>query len=133
MLRYYTVIFSFFLTSLLIFSCIEDKKVVPPPPNLLEQQQMVALLIDIHILEQQVAETKLSKNIKEDSFLLYREELFLKMGIDSTSYLESHKYYMTQVDKLHEIMTAVSDSIRQMRDNAVDNPTKSSTEKEVEK
>jgi hypothetical protein len=88
----------------------------PPPADLAEPESMVRALVGIHILEQQLAEARVPRKAKTDSFRVYQLEILQAEGLDSARYYRSYAYYSQHPERLQEIMTAVTDSLGKLRE-----------------
>lgn len=88
------------LFSTCLISCNKENK----PENLLNQQKMQELLYELFVVN------GLYSNINQKDSIFLRQtpnQILVKYGLDSTRFIEQHRYYMANV----EIYTQMLDSI----------------------
>lgn len=99
-IHYYIVLF------LVVFACAK-KTEYHKPDNLIPKDKMVDVLYDLSIFQSQVNHNKdpeFNKSIP--TFLKNRH------GIDSAQFVNSNKYYASQIEEYHKMYIKVYDSIR---------------------
>lgn len=92
----------------MLAGCAQKRSV---PEGILPTDKMVSILTDIHELETQVSNLKLTH---DSSTLLYKQQqdsIFKKHQVTDSVYSESFDYYLQQVELLDEIYAAVVDSL----------------------
>lgn len=100
----------FFLGLLLIFffSCIHTDK---PPADIMTKQEMINFLIDLHIVEAKINILSVPPDTVKKFFPEIQDNLFEKHHITDSVYYKSYQYYLTHVDEMEEIYSAVVDSL----------------------
>lgn len=87
------------------------EKVEERPTTVLSEDSMVMLMIDVHLLEAAIAQ----KNLPRDSSLLiydlYAKDLFLKHGLNDSTYKENFNYYATRPAHMLTVYERVVDSL----------------------
>ena len=82
------------------------------PEGVLPQEKMVSFLIDLHIAEARINELNLRRDSAEKFFEIVEDSLFRKNGIESdTVYFNSYEYYLSDVQGMDNIYSAVVDSL----------------------
>lgn len=82
------------------------------PEGILPREEMVSFLIDLHIAEARINELNLRRDSAEKFFRIVEDSLFRKNGIESDSvYFKSYEYYLSDVQGLDDIYSAVVDSL----------------------
>lgn len=92
----------------LFTGCISEVKV---PQDVLTQEEMVGLLIDIHILESQTGQLRISKDSARIVFKHFEDEILGDHKVDSTLYVKSLEFYYSNPKLMEEIYAAVLDSL----------------------
>lgn len=81
----------FVLITVLTVSCGEEEK----PDNLLSEEKMEAILTDVHLLESEVNNLRITDTDSSLAIYLFLEaKLFKKHQIDTTIYRSSFRYYV---------------------------------------
>jgi hypothetical protein len=93
---------------LLLTGCMNKSK---PPEGLIPQDKMISYLIDLHIHETKATSSRMNKDSIRAFFPEVERQLFEKHGIDDSLYLMSFEYYLTEIELMEEIYTAVVDSL----------------------
>jgi hypothetical protein len=97
---------------LLMFAACEQQEVVQKPKGLISEDKMISFLIDLHIAEAKVGYTKVKdRDSLEIIFRNYEQSLFKKHDISDSAYYRSYEYYLADMEKMHEIYSAVVDSL----------------------
>jgi hypothetical protein len=100
---------SFFISLLLLVSCVESKKEIPV--GVISKDTMARVLINVHLAEAKVS----IKNLPPDSSLIYyqilRENIYKKFGINQEKFDKSMSYYTNNVKELDQIYEVVVDSL----------------------
>ena len=110
------------MLSLFLTGCSADGSeggnAVSRPDNLLSEEKMAEAILATQILEAKLVEN--NNGIGQDSSLkLYQEyekKVFAKLGTDSTTYYQSHAYYLTDLETYKKLITTVTDSVEAKRD-----------------
>lgn len=100
-----TILFCF---SLLLFSCAD--KPVQKPDILLDQQVMENILFDIVLLQ---AQNTIKPGEKKD--INSAEYIYTKYNIDSTTYIQNHKYYASDVTNFKKMYNHINDRIKDLK------------------
>ena len=90
---------------LLIFIACSQKKVP------LDQQQFIALLIDMHVADGTLAQTKGYSAENEKKNYAYYNSVFRKYGIDRAEFDSCMRYYSAQTALFSKLYDVVSDSL----------------------
>ena len=98
-------------TLIVVFSCGESEN---KPDKLLPKQKMVEMLIDIHILESEIQNLRLSKDSSQLLYNTFEREIFENSGVDKDLYRTSFAYYLEEVEDMEEIYEIVIDSLNFM-------------------
>ncbi len=111
MIRKPTHRWSLLLLISILGSCTHQKE-AEAPDDLVPPEKMISFLVDLHL-----AEAKMSYGDVRDPDSLeivyrnYERYLFDKYAIEDSTYYQSYKYYLSNMDQLHEIYGAVVDSL----------------------
>ena len=90
----------------LLFGC-QQKEVVPKPDNLIDKEIMVNILYDLSILQAAAnhnTDSSVSKSVPE-----FIKE---KYGIDSLLFVQSNKYYASQIDTYQKMYDEVYSRVK---------------------
>jgi len=104
------------LLIVLLAGCARKQSV---PEGVLPANKMVSILTDIHELESKVGNLKLTY---DSSTLLYKQQqdsIFKKHLVSDSVYTASFDYYLSQVELLDQIYSAVVDSLSLRRNVGV--------------
>lgn len=100
---------SFFISLLLLVSCVETKKEIPA--GIITKDTMARVLINVHLAEAKVS----IRNLPPDSSLIYyqvlKENIYKKFRINQEKFDKSMSYYTNNVKELDEIYEVVVDSL----------------------
>lgn len=101
------------LLLLLAAAGCERPEQVPQPPHLLPKDQLVSLLVQIHLLEARVENSRLSPDSARALYLSQQRELFWRNNVPPTdsTFERSYRYYATHNKDLDEIYAVVLDSL----------------------
>ncbi len=91
-----------------VMSCSKHDKL---PDEYLDKQEMVGFLIDLHLLQSQVQNLRLQNDSAEFTYLVLERELFDEYGYRDSIFYDSYSWYLSHPDQMHEIYTAVVDSL----------------------
>jgi hypothetical protein len=83
------------------------------PAQLLTKEQMVVLLADLHVLEAQVENSRLSNDSARALYLAQQKELIWRREIDDSVFYRSYRYYSIHGKDLDEIYNVVLDTLSQ--------------------
>ena len=91
----------------------ERPEQVPTPPHLLPKDQMVSLLVQIHLLEARVENSRLSPDSARALYLSQQRELFWRSNVPpaDSAFERSYRYYAAHNKDLDEIYAVVIDSL----------------------
>lgn len=96
----------------LTLAACEQQEVVQKPKQLISEDKMISFLIDLHIAEAKVGYAKVKdRDSLEIIFRNYEQSLFKKHDISDSAYYQSYEYYLADMEKMHEIYSAVVDSL----------------------
>ncbi len=105
----------------------ERPEQVPAPPHLLPKDQMVNLLVQIHLLEARVEDSRLTPDSARALYLSQQRELFWRNGVppNDSTFERSYHYYAIHKKDLDEIYAVVIDSLaaRQKKMGGSNSPT----------
>ena len=101
------------LLLLLAASGCERPEQVPQPPHLLPKDQLVSLLVQIHLLEARVENSRLPPDSARALYLSQQRELFWRNNVppNDSTFERSYRYYATHNKDLDEIYAVVIDSL----------------------
>jgi hypothetical protein len=116
-MRIYKVLF--FLPLLFLLSC--KSKV---PAGILGSEEMKSLLIDIHIVDGQLASVPATPDSLFKHSASFYQQVFEQHHTDSTQFAKSFNYYTNQPDQMFEIYDGVYNVIKVKADSAVKVNTK---------
>jgi Domain of unknown function (DUF4296) len=86
------------------------------PAKLLTPGQVTSILTDITLAESVVTMSGLSFQDALSRYDLYERDILRKNGVDSTTYRQSYRYYMSRSEDMEAIFTALNDSLAKRRD-----------------
>jgi hypothetical protein len=86
------------------------------PAKLLAQQQLTSILTEIAVAESVVSLSGLSFQDALARYDRYERDILRRNGVDSTTYRQSYRYYMSNSEDMEAIFAAVNDSITKRRD-----------------
>ncbi len=112
-----------------IIGCVQKdgKEYVKKPANLLSKEKMISFLIDLHLTEAKMSYIGVQKSDSvEMLFRNYEHYLFEKHDIDDSVYYQSYQYYLSHMNQLDEIYSAVVDSLSVL--NSLEKSNEVSTE-----
>ena len=96
--------------SIIISSCSQDDSEGPK----LSKDQMVNIMIEIHLAEGKVSQTRMPLDSSLSYFLYMQREIFKRNQVDSADYVQSMNYYSENIKELDKIYEAVLDSLNLM-------------------
>lgn len=91
-----------------MLSCSKGDKL---PDGYLDQEQMVAYLIELHIIQSQVQNLRLSTDSAEVLFALLEKDLRKQHQHEDSVFYESYSWYLDRPEQMHEIYTAIVDTL----------------------
>lgn len=98
-------------------ACTEsDEPARVAPTKLLTQEQVTSILTDVTLAESVVSVSGLSFQDALSRYDLYEREIFRKNGVDSATYRQSYRYYMSHNSDMEAIFKALNDSLTKRRD-----------------
>lgn len=104
------MIFSLGLTMLI--SACEQEEATQKPENLVSEDKMITFLVDLHIAEAKLGYISVKdRDSLEIIFRNYEQALFEKYDIEDSAYYKSYEYYLSDMEKMHDIYSAVVDSL----------------------
>ncbi|WKN33457.1 DUF4296 domain-containing protein [Porifericola rhodea] len=99
------------LALLVLFSC-QQEEAIEKPKGLVSEEKMISFLIDMHMAEAKVSYAKVKdRDSLEIIFRNYEQALFEKHQIQDSAYYRSYEYYLSDMEKMNEIYSAVVDSL----------------------
>jgi hypothetical protein len=103
---------AFFVACVLLMGCREETEVVERPEELLSKPKMVSYLVDLHLAEAKLTYSDIRKRDSlEIAFRNYEQYLYEKHDIEEQAYKRSYEYYLSNMDEMNEIYSAVVDSL----------------------
>ena len=97
------------LALFLSISCSSDKR--KKPKNLYTIEQMASFLKDLYVLETKVKALKLNEDSTKVVFSIYEKKLYEKHHMDDSTYRQSFRYYMDDIEALSKIYEIIGDSL----------------------
>ncbi|GAA4355095.1 hypothetical protein GCM10023185_17640 [Hymenobacter saemangeumensis] len=82
-----------------------------PPADLLPREKMVRLLTDIHLLEAQVENSRLTPDSARALYLAQHKDLLWRAEVSDSAFQRSYRYYAIHGKDLDEIYGAVIDTL----------------------
>jgi hypothetical protein len=102
--KFSKLIFFVFIIVLTVRCNTDDRK----PDNLLSEEKMVNILTDIHLIESDVNNMRITDADSNLAIYLYLEtQLFKKYQIDTATYRNSYRYYIAQPEVFGKIYKQV--------------------------
>ena len=100
------------LAALALPAC-QRPETVPAPPGLLPAAQLANLLVEMHLLESRVENTRLSPDSARALFLNQQKNLLWQSSITDSQFVRSYRYYSVHGKDLDDIYAAVLDTLGQ--------------------
>ncbi len=101
-----------YLGLLLLLAACSETEAIEKPEGLLSEVKMISFLTDLHIAEAKMSYIEVKdRDSLEIIFRNYEQALFEKYNIEDSAYYRSYEYYLTDMAKMHEIYSAVVDSL----------------------
>jgi len=100
-----------FIIVLSVFSCAE--KLMEKPENLIAKDKMIDIVEDLAILK---AAKSTSVTILQENEIEPMAYIFEKYAVDSTSFVNSDRYYASLPEEYEAIYTVVEERIKKERD-----------------
>ena len=91
-----------------VLSCSNQDKL---PDGFLSEKEMVTFLIDLHIIQSKVQNLRLSNDSAEVLFMILEKDLMEQYAIRDTVFYESYSWYLAHPEIMHEVYTAVVDTL----------------------
>nr|WP_262895973.1 DUF4296 domain-containing protein [Hymenobacter rubidus] len=92
-------------------SACQTPEEAPVPADLLPKEKMIPLLADLHVLEAQVENSRLSPDSARALFLVQQKAELWKREITDSAFHRSFRYYSIHGKDLDEIYGAVIDTL----------------------
>ncbi|MFA5555589.1 MAG: DUF4296 domain-containing protein [Flavobacteriaceae bacterium] len=99
-------IFTYIIVGLTLWSCTETKS---KPQNLIAEDKMIDILYDMNMFQA----------IRNNDYRLYESHninpehyIYKKYNIDSLQFVQSNKYYASNMEEYDKILSAVMDRIK---------------------
>ncbi len=100
----------FLLTVLLLaISCNSGDEI---PKDIMSKEEMVHALIEIRVIEGQVASLNINNDSAQVLYYFLEKRLFKNLELDTASYTKSYDYYVQHPDDFLDITSAVIDSLK---------------------
>lgn len=105
---------------LLLTSCQSRKEESKPEGEILPERVMIEMLIDTHLSESAAALN--GRDFIDDKILYahYETKLVRQYKTDTTTYLRSLDYYLSDIRRARKLYTAVYDSLEKRKARRVD-------------
>ena len=97
----------FFIAAIVLFSCRQGD-VVDKPDNLIDEDKMVNVLYDLSVLQGMRAQ---SREVLEDKNIDPKEYILRKYKIDSTTFVQNHRYYASRLKQYEKIQQRVKEKV----------------------
>jgi len=106
----------YFLIGLLFLTACSAKTTIPE--NVLPEDKMILILSEIHVAETEIS----SLNFKsiDSSYALQKAweiNIMKKFKTDTATYNRSYKFYLTHVEYMQDIYTAVADTLQKRNES----------------
>ncbi len=72
---------------------------------------MAVFLKDLYLLESKVKDLKLKKDSAKVIYDYYEKKLYEEHQMNDSTYRESFKYYLDDIDQLNDIYSIITDSL----------------------
>jgi hypothetical protein len=112
--RAYSLTLSVLLAGML-FSC-QHSDDVPPPQPLMPREQLVSVLADLHLLEAQVENTRLSPDSARALYMQQQKAIFWRHEVTDSLFHQSYRYYAIHGKDLDEIYGVLLDTLTVRQD-----------------
>lgn len=99
--------------SVLLISCGTPEEQAPPD-DLISREKMAEVIVDMNLVEAQIAEVQLIQQVIKDSVHTYYGQLFAKHGITREQLNESVDYYTTKGEVMDSIYSDALSKLVQM-------------------
>lgn len=94
----------------LIFGCQPESSVDNVPSNFIEKEKFIELIYEVNILEGNLSNFNLSRDVMKDSSMKLYKGLFEKYGIDYADFKENQEYYIL-TDQYKEVSEKVLEKV----------------------
>ena len=84
---------------------------VEPPQDLVSPAKMSEILVDIHLLEKKISQSRVPYDSQQLMYAHFEQLVFEKHQLDSATYINSLKYYLADPALMETIYTSVVDSL----------------------
>ena len=88
--------------------CVPEVEV---PRDVMSKNQMISFLIDVHILEAQTGQLRISRDSARVVFQYFEDELLQKHNVKDSLYFRSLEFYYSHPLLMEEVYAAVLDSL----------------------
>ncbi|MBC8083517.1 MAG: DUF4296 domain-containing protein [Hymenobacter sp.] len=109
LLRLYALVLSLLLVGLLPGCQRPDD--APPPQPLMPREQLVRLLADLHQLEAQVENSRLSPDSARALYLQQQKGIFWRREVTDSLFQQSYRYYASHGIDLDDIYGTILDTL----------------------
>jgi hypothetical protein len=99
------------IIGLTILLCVWGCKRQKVPEGVLTEPQMVNLLIEMYLAEERIARLTVSYDSVSLLIPVFRNKVYMDVGITEEDYRKSMAYYMAMPKRLEYIYSAVVDSL----------------------
>jgi hypothetical protein len=99
----------FYLAIVCVFTgCVSEVEI---PKDVMSKNQMISFVIDVHILEAQTGQLRISKDSARVVFQYFEDELLQKHKVNDSLYYRSLEFYYAHPLLMEEVYAAVLDSL----------------------
>lgn len=105
----------FFVLLISVVACSDQQQQLDTPENLIPKKKMIDVMVEMQILEAKIVESRLQKDKALAAFNKAQKKLLASFEVDSTQYYTSDHYYMQDVATYQQLISAMTDTIDQMR------------------
>jgi len=86
-------------------------KSIKTPEGILEKGKMISILLDIHLIEGQIQQLRVTRDSSTRVFKYFEREIFEKHEVSDSVYYNSLGFYYDHPELMEEIYTAIVDSL----------------------
>lgn len=106
------IVFFVACTISMLMGCSNKQDNTKAPDNLIPKEKMIAILIDIHIADNQAQTYKVGNyDTTQAIYYGFQKKILEKHKVDSLTYQKSYTYYLQNIAFMDEIYATVVDSL----------------------